>query len=83
MHSPRACGDHVTFQIVCYDWIKYYFCKQRQENWDWILWERTTTTENGETLLMEAIPQRLQVMKCSYNEEKDFGERYQYLHGVN
>jgi len=57
MQYPRASCGHVTFQTVRYDWIGLYFCKQRRENLDRSLWERTTTTANGETLLLQAIPQ--------------------------
>ena len=30
--NHRAICGHVTFQIVCYDWISLYFCKERHEN---------------------------------------------------
>ena len=81
--NPRASGGYATFQIVCYDWISLYFCKQRRENWDRSLWKRTTTTQNVETLLLQAISQRLQAIKCSYNEEQDFRESQHYFHGLN
>ena len=44
MQNARACSSHMAFQIVCYDWINLYFCKQRRENLDRKLWEKTETT---------------------------------------
>ena len=73
----------MTFQVVCYDWVSFNFCKEGQENWDRNLWERTTATQNGETLLLQAIQQRFSTKRSPCNEEQDLRESQHYLQGLN